>query len=207
MTLLQKSIFKEDNIYNNKVIVDYDKKTVDFTPVMDGKPSKYYFILLSNLIIFMIYVGIYSAIIFMYIKIIFFEFNIYDSYYLIKGLMINYLISICFIIPFSLLIFNMKNRYKYYPKIGYNIAKFCRLLFFQKPQKKKVINKDCIIDNKFFIPYFYNIMLKYELYGDFKDNLKSVKIINFYVDDGKDWFCQFEFYRPIQNGKMVVKYL
>jgi hypothetical protein len=199
--------FIGDTHRNSKVYVDYVKDTVVFEPV--GKAKLFWnwiiFILAlfatgalplySFLLTGIVYIGIISGGVGN--SIVFGEAL---DYYFYKG---AYAMLIIWVMP---LLMSLPYLYKPWRK-NYFPAFMAMLDILEHKTKKAVCNPEAIIDNKYIIPFFANVMLKYELWGDFSRQIESVKIENLFMDDAYKWMVVFRFKNKPLDGKLSVHYI
>jgi len=189
-----------NNPYNNRIIVDYEKKTIKFIPIGKKGIRKYYMLFLLQIFMFYILVFLYPLIILHSIMSIFLKIElnallVWDFMMITTGSM-----------TFSLYYFNKEWRKKTFPELNYKLIKFCKLLMFKK-EKKHIIEPKAIHNKTVIIPEFSNVMLHYETTGDFSKYLKKVKIMNVFKANPWKWNCCFEFGKTPKKGMMSVKYI
>lgn len=199
--------FEGDSHRNCKIGVDYINKTVTFDEVGKSTLLSTWFLFVFSIfsaIIIPIFVFMLIGVVILYINIG--RFDLLDmedvlnnKYVYLYSTLAMYIMTASVLI--SLQYMNIKWRKKYYPG-------FMAVLSIMKGEnKKRIINTDSILDNKYIIPMFSNIMLQYEMIDDFVDKIKSVRIINLYKDDPYQWFCVFEFIAKPVSGKLVIWYV
>lgn len=188
----QSQKYSGNNFYNNAITIDFDKRNVEFTPVIRGEGSviRYYITFLLNIVEAAIYpaaIGLGSIILLgMILRM--------NSYYAETVFIILGGITI---IGISLLYFNKKWRNDKFSKFMFTIS----LL----GHKKKTITPD-MINNKTFIFPFKNVGLKYKLYGDFT-KIRKIYIRNPFPKNDYTWLCYFEFKTQPKVGKMKLTYV
>ena len=188
-------IKKGDNPYNNRVLVNYDDKTINFIPIGYKSKKKYFTIFFINL-----------CCVFGYFSLI---------PYLLGSVMLNPGINQVFYMLFALFLplsisFYIVNKYynnpewrkHYYPEFNYKMIRFLR---FGRIKKCK-LEKANIHDKTFIIPHFQNVMFNYKATGDFKE-IESIKISNIFIADPFKWFCLIKFKKLPQKGYMEIEYL
>lgn len=184
--------YNGENPYNNRVLIDYEKKLVVFDPMTQGGIIRYYMEFLLNLIVKgMLIWGILMYIIWGITAILKIEMT---EKYVIIPMIILLTISI----SISLLYWNKKWRHNCYPKFNHAIS--------LTKNKEKTFNKDALVDNKAIIPNFSNVMIQYKATKDFGKQLKEIKIINRYNENAYDWLAIFTFKKTPQNGELKIKY-
>ena len=199
--------FTGDTHQNSKVYVDYIKDTVVFEPV--GKASifgnwvclifsifsacalpTYIFFLTGIVYIGVISGGFSNGLVFAEAL----------DYYFYKGF---FALAVMWI---SIFIMSLPYLFKPWRK-NYFPAFMAMADILEHKTKKNVCNPETIIDNKYIIPLFSNVMLNYELWDDFSRQIESVRIENLFVDDAYKWMVVFRFKNKPINGKMTVHYI
>lgn len=190
--MIQLPIYNGENHHNNKVILDFFNKTVRFEPVYTGSLLKiwyaFFYLLFFKTIFHMGWIFIIWMLIFRPEKYI----------YQPVGLVI---VELMLMIPFlfSLIVFNEKWRHNYYPKIN--------AYLLNNRKKKQRVNPDSIINNIFAIHHFDNVLLEYELSGDYSEYIKDIRIDNKFEGNPDNWYAIFEFIKKPIKGDMYLKYI
>lgn len=194
---MTKTVKEGNNPYNNRVYVDFDKKTIRFIPI--GKKSKRRYFLMFFTTIFGKYLIFFFYPLFAILLLL-------DVTGIITDVLFGLLCYIAFLqllfisIYFSLWFYREEWRKKYYPELN------ARLHGFLSKPKKKTINPESVVNNKVFIPHFKNVLLKYKVTKDFMKQLKNIKISNIFKADATNWFFVFEFKKKPVNGYLEVEY-
>jgi hypothetical protein len=102
-----------------------------------------------------------------------------------------------------------KFRGKVFPKIGYAVHKM------YEPTTKLIVTPQSIVDKKFVVPDFKNAFISYNLYGEFKEALERIDIVenNMHVLQIRNswrcfhWKATFSFSKLPKDGFMEVSYL
>lgn len=184
--------FEGNNPYNNRVYVDFKKKTVNFEPVMGEMTliKAYFMFFFLLLMVF----GIISS-----------------PLIILVGLELcsEYVVFIPYIAAFftSLIFWNKKWRKEKYPMANANLIKLFGKFFFKKDKKKKIEAHSLFLGKYFLIPEFSNVYLKYGLVGDFAEEIKSIKVDNLFKDCEFGWYCVFEFNNRPENGYLEIEYI
>ncbi len=179
--------YNGNNPYNNNVIVDYIKKSVVFEPLKDSGILKQYYLFFNQLFMKGLMISLIAG------MPLFLLNDTWKSFLVIFGLIT------LFSFVFSLNFFREEWRKNWLPKVYHGIN------FYHTKYKK--INPLALIDNKFIIPCFDNVMLQYKAYGDFATHLKKIEIRNLYEDDKFNFFCIFSFKKKVNEGYLKIKYV
>jgi hypothetical protein len=180
-----------NNVYNNSVSVNYLKRTIDFKPMLEV--SAFRMKLLSYVAAMMCAITLTAI-----PTLIFTESHLVDKevgYAIALFLLTSYLVLLPFIYLNKWFIKNM------YPKFNYGNQ---RLIVFGATTKKRVVNPEAIIDNKYIIPCFSNIVIEYETTEDFSSNLERVEINNLFKNDSFKWYAVFYFTEKPVKGEMKL---
>jgi len=187
--------FEGNNPYNNRVYVNFKKKTVNFELVMGGMTlikvyTMFFFLLL---------------LIFSFLSIPLFIFVEIDN-----SLRVILIIPLIFAVITSLIFWNKKWRKEKYPIANSKLVNiFRRMISFNmiKPKKLKIEPHSLFLGKYLYIPKFSNVCLIYGLVGDFAEQIKSIKIDNLYKDEAFGWYCVFEFNNKPENGYLEIEYI
>ena len=189
--------FNGNNYYDNRIVIDYVKKKVFFTPVSIKHFMFYYMMFLFNCIAFLMNWALLPFLAFVMILVKVEYMTSLDATSLFNFTLIVFsfgvfLMSTSFLIPYW--------RKNWYPIFMSNV-------FLASYRKKKIITPEQMqFKNKVIIPRFKNIGLSYELYGDFKD-IKRITIKEIFEKDPYNWSCLFLFNRNIKKGKMIIQFI
>lgn len=192
-----------NNIYNNRITVDYQKQTVTFDPVKGGMTKKgirkglIIGTTLANMIIGMGIILIPAAII---SATVYRNTQLED--YITKIALITYLTTTAT----ATLIMTIKSRNEKWMKEKYpeTNATILNIISMGIREKRAKIKPEQLYRNMMIIPNFGNISLKYKLYGEFT-KLKRISINN--TKGNTNWYCIFEFRKKPKTGHMTVKYM
>jgi len=137
-----------------------------------------------------------------------------EDMYLVVGafFVVNLLLTLLIAGFFASLIYFYKPwRERYYPK--YN-AVMIDIIFLGLRTKRFKITPDMLFNNRFIIPRFNNILLEYEMTGDFNKYAQTIDVIALkklkkgcLVDDPFHFKVTFYFNDVIKNGELKVKYI
>ena len=181
------------NRHNNKVKIDYRTKEISFIPIYTTSFLKQYLYWFSEIAMISL-----TTFLICIISIVILMRNEYEM--ILVTVMVG---SFCFFwtLILSLPFFNKKWRDNKYPKKMAHLSKF----FSPSKRKWKKVTKENLLDNKFFIPQFSNVLVEYRLYGDFK-KVKNIEINNKYEKDSYNWSGMFIFPK-IKKGYMEIRYI
>ena len=186
-TPLQK--FNGENFYNNAITVDFEKRNVEFVPIVKGRLFSYYFDFLISLVYATIIPFVAGCFTIRLLEI-FSKTNTHATIIFTCGWLVVMFIT-------SLIYFNKNWRNK-------NSAKFMfETAFFLK--HKRTVTPD-MINNKSFMFPFKNVGLEYRLYGDFT-KIRKIYIKNPFPNDMYTWLCCFEFKKQPKIGEMKLVYV
>ena len=193
----QSQKFNGKNFYNNCVTLDFENKKCGFVPIKDKSFISYYFQFLLSLYVRL---TILSIIVFLFAAAII---NFMGGIEINNNMLLFLILTPSFLValPTSFLFFNKQFREHDYPSFNYHLLKL-----LHKTKKKKINNK-CLVNRKFIIPRFFNVCVKYNLYGEFANLIKKIDIQNIYENEPDEWFAVFEFYKTPKNGYMELEYL
>lgn len=199
--------FTGDTHRNSRVYIDYVKDTVIFEPV--GKVG-----LIANWFLF-----VFSIIATALIPICVFIFTSWVWIYFTSGASqdiavlqeaMDYygykLFGALGIMAGAILLMSLPFVFKHWRKNYYPVFMATLDVFIHR-HKTLECNSDAIVDNKYIIPFLGNVMVKYELRGDFAKTIETVKIVNLFVEDSYKWMCVFTFKEHPKNGLMRVQYI
>lgn len=164
---------------NNAIFVDIKKQSVFFKPIK--KQHKFYLAYLTYLASFPL----------MFIMMML-------SYFVFRSVFITITVLYYFAItPFVLV--NLKKS-EYYAKYNYALHYINNIIFFRTNDNrfKEVERKAIHLDKYFIIPTFSNVLLKYEVTGEYADKLKTIEISNIFKIDDSDFFAVFTF-KPLSK--------
>ena len=187
-----------NNPYNNRVIVDYEKKTINFMPVGKKSIKKYYLIFLGQISAFYLIMFYALACI-----LILMEFML--ELKLSALVMWDAMALTIGAIVFSLSYFDKKWRKKHFPQLNAKLVKLMRKILMRKTHKM-IINDKAMIGNKFIIPEFSNVELKYKTTQDYSKYLKKITIMNIIKANPWEWNCVFEFKKKPLKGYLEIEY-
>jgi len=194
-----------NNLYNNKVDVDFVKKSVVFTPFkkqFTELHSFFYFLGYISYLTFYVWIMMVLSIL-----ILFYIVHIDIRYIRILSFILPLVISInLFLYCCLFLSSNFKNNY--FPKVNKSLQKLAYLFIYLSWRKDDYleVNREAIINNKFIIPYFKNISLEYVITGDYIDKIKRIYISNLFNNNAFKWFCVIEFKDIPEYGSMKISY-
>lgn len=199
MILLQK--YNGRNSQNNRIIVDFDNRTVKFKKV--GSLNVVDLLLKTN-----IGMGVISYLWFMAIPIILYGIS-YGNFEIIKPEVLTSIgytgIGIIMIPTLTTLnIINKKWREEKLPKHMAYLTKISRVLILNKIKKIRV-TPSCLYKKQYIISNFDNIKLEYKLFGDFASNIKNINIINKYNNNPDNWYAIIEFKTKPKSGYMQLE--
>jgi hypothetical protein len=208
--LLQK--FSGNNHHNNNVYVDFVNKNVDFEVKVEEKGITYFLSFFS---------GVLLASFIFFLPIYFLTLGVYFSYLSVYGatdfplhinniinsiLIILLILNFLVLLIFSLKFLNKKWRSERFPLVNAFTAKVSNLhIFFKK--KWKEVNPEAIVNNRFIIPQFNNVVLEYELEGDFSKYITNLDIVNKYTNNAFKFTAIFTFSKKPEKGSMRVYYI
>lgn len=198
--------YNGENTYNNSVEIDFKKREVHFSPIKGNRKKYSYLFDISNnvrsILASVFYLGIGVCMFRDYVN----HLGIMQQTSIrLIGMLAVLLIFLPLIIP---LIFIPK-----YIKDNYFSKLMALLIIIREGIKGRVaktkgtVNKEMIIDNKYIIEEFDNVMLKYKLTGDMAKKIKKIRIINKFTDNPYKWKAIFEFKKGIKNGDLWVNYI
>lgn len=201
VTLLRK--YNGENIYNNRVTVDYERQKVTFMPVKDKDTAR------KLATRFLVFAGVSSF----YISLIpCLIFSVINQYLIKKPFNEHYSSLLMILFVFSTtaiftLLMGIKTKNKkwmrdMYPKMNDLFYYICT---WGRNNKKQVILPVNLTGNMAIIPNFGNVSLSYKLYEDFAD-IKKVIVNNNFNHNAYEWYAIFFFNKKVVNGKMIVRY-
>lgn len=199
--VIRKQKFNGNNPFNNKVVVDFEKRTVVFKPMTQGSIITYWGMLFIKIYCFFLFLTIFIPLIAVCMPEDYFLRTIIlllYMYYFLLSLIISFL--------FSLKYFDKKWQSEVYPRFNANLSIKLRKLLFQKELKWKRFNDNAVVNKKIFVPNFGNVMLKYRVHGDFSNQIKRITIDYLFEDDPLKWFIVFEFKKKPVSGWLEIKY-
>lgn len=193
----QSQKFNGNNNLNNKVTVDYNKKTVDFEPLL--VESTFYMFFISWLGAFL--VAIYGVTLSALIVAPFAQYYVGTTEHLV---ILAYILIILLSLLCTAFYFNKRFVKEVFPKFNYGNVQvgsfFCAL-------KKRTIEPEAVVNNTVVIPSFKNVYIGYETSGDFDKYLEKVEIKNIFKEDAFLWFVVFTFKETPKNGVIKVEYV
>jgi hypothetical protein len=191
------------NCHNNEVTVDYVKRTVRFRAVGKESLLHRYWEFVTHLLavwfvrLFFPFVGVCTVLtIFL---LVFFGVDL--AWFVFSFLFKLNLLSLLFVLTFSLNFWRVKWRDESYPKFNYWMSNRFQDEYFL------VVNKRAVIDKRFLLPVFENVGMKYEASGDFAKYLLKIEVISLFDTDEGDWLCCFTFKEQPLKGRLKLRYI
>jgi len=198
VTQLQK--YNGKNNFNNKVVVDYINKTVDFEIVKGNmnKFTSYYTLWYNYFIIYLIWCFVIYI-----IGIVLFKLPVSVSYFVINaGLVFLGIPTFLCAMLFLLTCINKE----WFPKINYILVAYLKHLTY-KPiyVVNEKINLDLLEKNYYETPVFENVFLEYITEGEVSELLSKVEILPCFVDNPYKWVARVHFKRKPTNKDGTLK--
>lgn len=190
MILLQE--YNGKGIKNNRVHIDYEQQTVFFEPA-DHR---------SNLLLFFLDV----------FNVFFNAFMFSFIFMCVVFRLANYFLSI-FVLFLITLIATTAATFALLAQLGKWCSPLWRKRMFPiwntilRRKKKRVIRSEAIVNNKFVLPWFYNMVLEYKTTGEYSEYLSRVDIDNIFEGRGTHWFVVFTFTHQPRVGTFEVNYI
>lgn len=200
MILLQK--FSGKGMANNRVYIDYDKRTVRFDPTPDKRTASRLF--LEDLLTTTLIASLISA----FVVILAAGIVVIGGGFLFDDPMIE--------LPyFAHLVFLGTGI-----AIAAHLGKWCskrwrsqcfpvwnklNIMLCGHRYKKYTVNPNAIINNTFVVRQFSNVELSYDVTGDFATELESITIEEIYQDYPFKWYAIFRFKKQPVTGRMEVR--
>jgi len=197
--------FNGKNSYNNRVSVDYRRKTVFFKPIKgDWTETTPYRMLVIQIFSFLALIGVPALLV--VFCLIAFNGQYNDKlwvgiYFIYCGLCLLYawFLSLPYIV-------SKKWRENEFPKFNYWVLNYLSKFSKKNGTRNKTIKPENVLSNKIFVPHFQNVMFKYRSVGDFS-KIKNINIINSFEDDPLNWCCCIELERKPKKGFMEITYM
>lgn len=195
--------YHQKNPFNNRVIVDYESRTVTFDPV--GVKSiihywlRFYLQLMS--------VPLYAMVLFLMIGIpLLIRLPAVQLEELLIVLYTCFGLLYCAMLICSLVYFIPQWRHSYFPRFNaFVVGVTYFLMNFSRIQKRKVL-PSAVVNKTFYVSDFSNVELHYQAIGDMKKQLKRIRIDTVYDDDPWHWYFVFEFKKQPVDGFLMVSY-
>jgi len=196
--------YHKKNPFNNRVLVDYEKRSVRFEPVGAGTIYKYWFLWFNTLLT----IPLVCALTFLAIIVpsILFTLPVEAIVGMLRVTYIMFIVCYAFLFCVSLIYFIPSWRHKHFPSTNARLVRFNRLLLSFKKLSTKRVLPHAVVNNTVFIPNFNNVELHYFAIDDFKKQLKCIRIDTVFEDDPWEWYFVFEFKRRPKNGYLDVRY-
>lgn len=199
------TVHNGENHHNNAVVIDFDNRKIDFTPVTTHSDWMYWLAYFTIVLtpIFLLSILIWGA--------VFVGYLIVDSgdiaSYAFGGFTVAMLLIIPVVIAFfySLMFFDPYFRRNIFPKANERWILLSHGLIDSK--EEFVVNPDAIMDNKLWIPRFSNVSLSWDATGDYSFYLKKVYVKNYWFKNDEEWFAIFEFSQKPVDGEMKVTFV
>lgn len=199
--------FTGDSFRNSQITVDYVKDTVVFNPVGEANLFGTWFLFMFSLFLVPMNMFIsFFTVGAIYLIIAWRGVDVILSYEMFNGPFLNLLITgyaaiACSAFYISLPYFIPSWRKNHYPKV------MAMIDIIAGKRKTKIVNPATMLDNRFIIPMFRNVMLQYELRGEFARYIQSVRIENLFLHDEYKWMVIFQFKKKPMTGQLKVHYV
>ena len=203
-TRLQK--YNGRNVYNNRVFVNFKDKKVDFVPIKETHVGFYrrYYVFFMSMFTRLMLITMFISLVVFFPYLMFYEEEALALLPMILTLVIPFGIAF----PFSLLYFDKKWRENKFPEFNYKMLGTLKTVFkMESAVRKKTVKPDAIVNNQFVIRQFSNVSLRYKVFDDFANYLKSIEINNIFDKKDTDWYAIFTFNKQPKHGYMSLYYI
>lgn len=203
----QSQKYSGKDLHNNIVIVDFDKKTVDFTPVTgknDNENSPIIALgssvrdIVFRFTIYIVLIKLMRS----YMFALDLRVEVLITFFM--GVIIAMLLKLVVITP---LIIWKDKLMDIIPKIQTIVVSLNNLLKFKPPITEYKINPRLVEGKVIQIDDFHNVFLRYKVTGDFSYYLKKIEILPLYLDDPFNWVARFIFKKQPREGEFEVGYI
>lgn len=196
--------YHKKNPFNNKVLVDYEKRTVRFEPVGAGTLYYYWFIWWNQLTTPVMLLLVATS--WLVYPTAAFKLEPHSFALIVQLTSMVYLGLFASLSVVSLIYFIPSWRHRYFPSTNARLQRYLKLLLSFKRTTPKKILPSSVVNNKVFVPNFSNVELQYTAIGDMKTQLKRIRIDTIFDQDPWEWYFVFEFKKQPKDGHLMVMY-
>jgi len=195
--------FNGEGSENNRVTVDFDKRSVKFQPISKFGLFNLLYAQFVALATIFVKIGFLLMFIRIYMQYIGYHHTLQDIINIYQYFVFAGIISVS--VP--ALSFNRRFREKHFPVINAIIISFYMAFKGQNVVKRLKIGPEHLKKGKTYeIEHFYNIMLTYKATGDMAEKIKRIEIKEKELE-GNHWKALFTFKQKVKSGQLSIRYI